>query len=45
MSVAREQTVEDRAKLSRLEQELQRLDIERQLLAGLEARLTPGPRR
>jgi hypothetical protein len=45
MSVAREQTQEDRAQLSRLEQELQRLELERQLLGGLQARLTPVPRR
>ena len=45
MSLAREQTQEDRARLSRLEQELQRLDVERQLLAGLEARLAPALRR
>lgn len=45
MSVAREQTEEDRAKLSRLEQELQRLDLERQLLSGLEGRPAPVPPR
>lgn len=45
MTVAREQTQEDRARLSRLEQEVQRLELERQLLAGLEPRLAPGLRR
>jgi hypothetical protein len=45
MSMAREQTQEDRARLSRLEQEVQRLDLERQLLAGLETRLGPVPPR
>lgn len=45
MNVAREQTQEDRARRSRLEQEVQRLDLERKLLAGLESRLAPVPRR
>jgi len=45
MTMAREQTEEDRTRLSRLEQEVQRLDLERRLLGGLEARLTPVPRR
>jgi len=43
MTVAREQTQEDRARLSRLEQEVQRLELERQLLAGLEPRLKDLP--
>ena len=45
MTMALEQTQEDRARLSRLEQEVQRLELERQLLGGLEPRLAPVPRR
>lgn len=44
MVVAREQTDEDRRELARLEQEVQRLDLERELLAGLQKRLGPNPR-
>ena len=44
-SVAREQTQEDRARLTRLDQNIQRLELERQLLADLAARLSDIPRR
>ncbi len=44
MVIAREQTDEDRRELARLEQEVQRLDLERELLVGLQKRLGPIPR-
>ena len=45
MSAAREQTDEDRRVLARLEQEIQRLDMERKLLAGLRGRLAAASSR
>jgi len=45
MSAAREQTDEDRRELARLEQEIQRLDMERRLVAGLRGRLTAASSR
>ena len=45
MVVAREQTEEDRARLARLEQEVKRLDLERELLTGLQKRVQSSPPR